>query len=97
MKCFFDGAWCAKHCAEVDDTSDVVIWTNAPLLQIAYQVLLYKTTPTVYKFNIKVAIEKHKVKKENKDAFQIVLIEPIWVHWTNLQSIPIEWLTLKPF
>jgi hypothetical protein len=25
MKYFFDDAWCAKHCVEVDDTLDVVI------------------------------------------------------------------------
>jgi hypothetical protein len=96
MTFFLDDTWCAKHCFDVDDTLDVVIWTNAPLLQIAYQVPLCKITPIIYKFNMKVTIKKHKAKKQSKDAFHIVWIEPIWVHWTNLHSIPIKWLTLKP-
>jgi hypothetical protein len=95
MKYFFDDAWCTNRCAEVDDALVVVIWTNALLLQIAYPIPLCKTAPTVYKFNMKVTIEKHKAKKQSKYALHFVLIEPIWVHWTNLHSIPIEWLTLK--
>ncbi len=33
MKNFFDNAWCAKHCVEINDVLHVAIQANAPLPQ----------------------------------------------------------------
>jgi hypothetical protein len=35
---------------------------------------------------MKVAIEKHKARKEGRDALDIFLIELAWVHWANPHS-----------
>jgi hypothetical protein len=84
--------WFAKQCANINETLYIAIWTNAPLPSTSYQALFYMTKLHIYKFNMKVAMEKWKARKEGQDHSHIVLIEPTWVHKPNPHYVPIEWL-----
>jgi hypothetical protein len=58
MNLFFDEVWFAKQCAKINETLYIPIRANAPLPSTNYQALICGTKPQIYKFNMKVAMEK---------------------------------------
>ncbi len=95
----FDEMWFSKYCVEQGEaqhvaiTQYVAIRTNAPLLMNAYQTPFHRTTFAIYKFNIKVTIEKWKPMKKGRNYSHIILIELMWVHKTIPHSTSMESLT----
>lgn len=57
----------SKCCVEQGEALHVPIRTNAPLIMNAYQTPFHKTTFAIFKFNIKVTIEKWKPMKKGRN------------------------------
>lgn len=53
----------------------------------AYQTPFHRTTFVIYKFDMKVTIEKQKPMKEGRNDSHIIVIELMWVH----KTIPLLW------